>query len=109
MVEALIPRRILFGNPVAFNVSLSLDGEWITWIAPLEGVLNIWIAPRTRLHERRPVTRTRARPIEWRMWIRDGRQTLYMNDLNGDENYAGASYQIRAGRDELAALGLAGV
>lgn len=86
MATTLIPRKLLFGNPTAFDAKISPDGQWISWLAPVDGVLNIWVAPRSRLSERRPVTRTTGRPINWHGWSRDGRHLLYFNDENGDEN-----------------------
>jgi hypothetical protein len=41
----LIPRATLFGNPSRFQARLSPDGAWLTSLAPLEGVLNLWLAP----------------------------------------------------------------
>ena len=39
----LIPRKILFGNPKLTSPRLSPDGKRIAYLAPNEGVLNIWI------------------------------------------------------------------
>ena len=41
----LIPRRVLFGNPERISPHLSPDGNRLAWIAPHEGVLNVWVAP----------------------------------------------------------------
>ena len=41
----LIPRVALFGNPSRHQARISPDGEWLTWLAPFEGVLNVWLAP----------------------------------------------------------------
>src|SRR5262249_9686716 len=41
----LIPRALLFGNPTQTQGRVSPDGKWISWIAPRDGVLNIWVAP----------------------------------------------------------------
>jgi len=38
---SLIPRAALFGNPSRFQARVSPDGEWLTWLAPFEGVLNV--------------------------------------------------------------------
>lgn len=86
MDQSLIPRRHLFGNPTALDAKISPDGTWLSWIAPVEGVLNLWIAPRGRLGERQPVTRTTGRPITWHSWSYDSRHLIYFNDQNGDEN-----------------------
>jgi len=44
MVE-LIPRKVLFGNPERVSPRLSPDGTRLAWIAPNDGVLNVWLAP----------------------------------------------------------------
>ncbi|SCB15519.1 acylaminoacyl-peptidase [Rhizobium multihospitium] len=84
--QTLIPRKLLFGNASAFGGRLSPDGRWLTWIAPFEGVLNIWIAPTGEPQAGEPLTRTRGRPITWQDWTPDGRFVMFVNDENGDEN-----------------------
>ncbi len=44
MVE-LIPRQVLFGNPERVSPYISPDGSRLAWVAPHEGVLNVWVAP----------------------------------------------------------------
>ena len=44
----LIPRRVFFGNPDRAQVTISPDGEHLAWLAPRDGVLNVWVAPRER-------------------------------------------------------------
>ncbi len=41
----LIPRSVLFGNPERTAPRISPDGNSLAWIAPLDGVLNVWVAP----------------------------------------------------------------
>ena len=41
----LISRETLFGNPVRSGGKLSPDGKWLAWMAPHEGVMNVWLAP----------------------------------------------------------------
>src|SRR6516165_9813837 len=41
----LIPRELLFGNPDRAAARMSHDGKWLSWLAPVDGVLNIWVAP----------------------------------------------------------------
>src|SRR2546429_662439 len=41
----LIPREVLFGNPERVSPDISPDGSQLAWIAPLDGVLNVWVAP----------------------------------------------------------------
>src|SRR6185436_13608117 len=41
----LIPREVLFGNPERISPHISPDGRRLAWIAPRDGVLNVWVAP----------------------------------------------------------------
>ena len=41
----LIPRDVLFGNPERISPHISPDGTRLAWIAPRDGVLNVWVAP----------------------------------------------------------------
>src|SRR5689334_13735056 len=59
----LIPRGVLFGNPQRTGVRISPDGKRLSWAAPRNGVLNLWVAPVGALDQARPITNDRARPI----------------------------------------------
>ena len=48
----LIPRKVLFGNPERISPQISPDGTRLAWIAPREGVLNVWVAPIGNLWRR---------------------------------------------------------
>jgi hypothetical protein len=45
---ALLPRRLIFGDPERSIVRISPDGTRIAFRAPVGGVLNLWVAPRGR-------------------------------------------------------------
>lgn len=83
----LIPRAALFGNPSRTNGQISPDGKWLSWLAPLDGVLNIWLAPAARPDEARAMTQATQRPIREYMWAPDSRSLLYIQDRDGDENF----------------------
>jgi dipeptidyl aminopeptidase/acylaminoacyl peptidase len=84
---ALIPRRALFGNPDRASVQISPDGTHLAWLAPLDGVLNVWVAPRQDPDAARPVTRDTGRGIRSYLWAYTGGHLLYVQDKNGDENW----------------------
>jgi hypothetical protein len=44
----LIPLEVLFGHPQRIEPSISPDGTQLGWIAPHDGVLNVWAAPVNR-------------------------------------------------------------
>ncbi len=81
----LIPRTVLFGNPDRDQVLLSPDGAYLSFVAPHDGVLNIWVAPPTDPTQARPVTRDRGRGIRSYRWAYTGRHILFVQDENGDE------------------------
>lgn len=83
----LIDRAKLFGNPTKAAGTLSPDGKWLSWIAPRDGVLNIWVAPAADLDGARPITAEKIRPIRQHFWAPDSRSVLYVQDKGGDENF----------------------
>ncbi|MFK7697770.1 S9 family peptidase [Paenibacillus sp. HJGM_3] len=82
----LIPREILFGNPDKTQARLSPDGEYISYLAPDEGVLNIWVG-RAGEHTSEPITHDRDRGIRWYFWGYDNKHILYGQDAGGNENW----------------------
>ncbi|MGN3973869.1 S9 family peptidase [Tsuneonella sp. SYSU-LHT278] len=83
----LIPREVLFGNPTRSAGRLSPDGKWLSWLAPRDGVLNVWIAPSGNPDAARPMTAATERPIRQYFWAPDSRSLLYIQDKGGDENF----------------------
>jgi len=83
----LIPRSVLFGNPERAGVQISPDGKHLSWLAPVDGVLNIWVAPVDKLEQARAITSDKARPIYQYFWAFTNQHVLYMQDTAGDENF----------------------
>jgi dipeptidyl aminopeptidase/acylaminoacyl peptidase len=92
----LIPRSVLFGNPERTFPRLSPDGSRLAWIAPDDGVLNVWVAPLRADPGRgdavdwaaaQVVTDDRDRGIRMFTWAHDARHLLYIQDTGGDENW----------------------
>ena len=90
MVE-LIPRSVLFGNPERISPRISPDGTRLAWIAPRDGVLNVWVAPigadGADWAAAQAVTEDTDRGVRVFVWGRDGRHVLYLQDVGGDENW----------------------
>ncbi len=87
MAVPLIPRAHLFGNPSRVSAEISPDGRQVSFLAPLEGVLNVWVGPAEDLEAARPVTRDRLRGIRFHAWLADARHVLWIQDEGGDENW----------------------
>jgi dipeptidyl aminopeptidase/acylaminoacyl peptidase len=83
----LIPRGVLFGNPERAAVRISPDGKTLSWLAPRDGVLNVWVAPVGRLDQARAVTSDTKRPIRRYRWAYTSKHILYLQDAAGDENF----------------------
>ena len=89
----LIPRQVLFGNPERVSPRLSPDGTQLAWIAPSDGVLNVWVAPASRgepgvdWSAAAVVTDDTDRGIRQFAWAHDDRHLLYLQDAGGDENW----------------------
>ena len=83
----VIPRATLFGNPERTQARLSPDGKYISFVAPRDGVLNVWVAPAGDLAAAKPVTNDRKRGIRQHFWAYDGAHVLYLQDQGGDENW----------------------
>lgn len=87
MPHDLIPRAHLFGNPVRISTRISPDGRCLAWLAPLDGVLNIWIAPIDAPEQARAVTADRKRGIHIFQWTYREDCLVYLQDEAGDENF----------------------
>ena len=42
---SLIPRRLLFAAPERARLTISPDGKLIAFLGPVDGILNVWLAP----------------------------------------------------------------
>lgn len=87
MIPPLIPRRTLFGNPDRTMVRISPDSRYISYLAPVDGVLNVWVGPADRLDQAQPVTNDRSRGVRSYAWVHTGRHLIYLQDFDGDENW----------------------
>jgi len=108
MPAPLTPRSLLFGNPTRTWPTLSHDGRLISYLAPVDGVLNVWAGPANDIAAARPITHDRKRGIRAHFWAFDGETILYLQDLEGDENWQ--VYAIdHAGKEARSLTPLAGV
>lgn len=85
--DALIPRAAIFGNPDRSAAQVSPDGKWISFTAPRDGVMNVYVAPFGNMGAAKPVTNSTDRPVRQYFWSADSTHILYLNDKGGDENF----------------------
>lgn len=83
----LISRQLLFGNPDKITVKLSPDGANISYLAPSNGVLNVWVGPVTAPLTAQAVTHDTGRGISSYGWAYTNQHILYIQDQKGDENW----------------------
>ncbi|MEM7780169.1 MAG: S9 family peptidase [Pseudomonadota bacterium] len=95
----LISREALFGNPTKAQGRLSPDGAYLSWLAPKDDVLNIYLAPRDDLDAAKAITSSTDRPIRSHFWAPDGKSVLYIQDKGGDENFLLYSIEVATGEE----------
>lgn len=95
---ALIPREVLFGNPQRTQPKISPDGERLAYLAPVNGVLNVWVGTAGG-DDFRPVTKDTIRGIRAYLWAEDDRHILYLQDRGGDEDWR--LYSVDPGSGEI--------
>jgi dipeptidyl aminopeptidase/acylaminoacyl peptidase len=95
----LIARAALFGNPERTQARLSPDGRYISFLAPKDGVLNVWLAPFSDLQAAKPITDDKTRGIREHYWAQTGCHVLYAQDEGGDENWRVLSVDVESGNE----------
>ena len=94
----LVPRETFFGDPDVAWAQLSFDGASVAYIAPVDGVRNLWVAPIADPRAGRPVTRVTERPIGFFFqWAYTNRHLVFFEERDGDENWRASSVDIQDG------------
>ena len=83
----LIPRRVLYGNSERNFAKVSRDGRRLAFLAPVDGVMNVWTSPLEAVDQARPVTKDRVRGIPFYIWPYNPDYILHLQDTAGDENW----------------------
>lgn len=92
----LITRRALFDDADYASVTLSPDGWHLSWLAPVDGVRNLFVARIDDLASARPVTRVTDRNISlFYRWAQTNSHIIFFQDRDGDENWRASSVNIR--------------
>ena len=82
----VIPLRDFFRNPVGAAYQVSPGGDYISWQAPWENRLNVFVQPVDGSAEPRRLTDATKRDIAGYFWAAKD-QVVYLQDDGGDENF----------------------
>jgi dipeptidyl aminopeptidase/acylaminoacyl peptidase len=96
----LLAREVLFGNPERIAGQVSPDGRWLGYIAPRDGVLNVYVAPSETPDAAKPITNDRLRGIRLFTFAHTGNHVLYGQDVGGDENFQVFAVDLTSGADK---------
>src|SRR3954451_10296141 len=92
---ALVARRVFFDNPDYINVRVSPDGKTLAWLAPVDRVNNLFVAPIADPAASRAVTRVTGRSLpNFFAWAHTNRHLIFFRDRDGDENFRAYSVDI---------------
>ena len=94
----LIPREVLFGNPLKSSPQVSPDGKLLSYLAPLDNVMNVWVRTVGR-EDDRSVTKDNNRGIRIYFWAADSKHIIYLQDVGGNENWR--LYGVNLETDEI--------
>lgn len=97
--EPLIPRKVLFGNPDKSSLKISPNHQMISYLAPLNDILNVWVAPIDNPEKAVAVTNDTLRGIRTYFWSYNNEQILYLQDLGGDENWQLHAVNVKTKED----------
>jgi dipeptidyl aminopeptidase/acylaminoacyl peptidase len=94
----LLRRRLIFADPERSVVRISHDGTRVAFRAPVDGVLNLWVAPLDRIGDARPVTAVTDRNLgPWIVWMHDNRHVVFFREVAGDENWRACRVDLQTG------------
>jgi len=82
----LIPLEVLLGNPERVGARIAPDGKRLSYLAPLDGVMNVFVGDAGSGNER-PVTHDTDRGIQDYLWAHDDRHLMYVRDKDGSEDF----------------------
>ncbi len=94
----LVPRKAFFGNPEKARARLSPDGKQLAYVAPVKGVLNVWLGPAEDPAAAKPITFDTHRGIINFDWAFTSEHILYTQDKNGDEDNHVYSINLKTGK-----------
>ncbi|GJJ23372.1 S9 family peptidase [Mycolicibacterium mageritense] len=92
----LIPLAVLLGNPERAGAQISPDGRRLSYLAPVDGVLNVFVGDVGAGNDR-PVTFDTERGVQGYFWAHDNRHIIYVRDKDGSENFRVYDVDLESG------------
>ena len=93
-LPSMAPREVFFGNPVKAAPRISPDGKQLVYLAPSnENVLNVWVRTIGKTDDRM-ITHDTKRGIRIHFWAEDGKHEIYLQDVDGNENFHAYSTDV---------------
>jgi dipeptidyl aminopeptidase/acylaminoacyl peptidase len=93
----LINREVFFGNPDKAAARLSPDATRLSYLAAVDGVMNIWVGPADNPNAAKPITHDKKRGIQIYFWAYTNQHILYLQDKDGDEDWHVYSVDLKSG------------
>lgn len=91
----LLPLQLLLAPATNLAPLVSPDGRWISFLRPVDGAMNLFVAPSDSIGAARPVTTHTGRGLQpfdvsgnvLYRWTPDSRHLLFPQDRDGDEKW----------------------
>ena len=94
----LIPRWKFFSAPDYARVTISPDGAKIAYLAAVDGVLNVWVAPVADPKAGKALTKVTDRDVLTQLWwTGDSQHVVFCREQGGDENWQTHCVDIDSG------------
>ncbi len=85
--DKLIPRAMLFSDPQFTQVRISPNGKHLSYLAPHQGVLNVWVGDPKIPNSMHPISDNQKRGVASYFWAYNNRDILFIDDNEGNENW----------------------
>lgn len=96
--EQLIPRSLLFGDLHYSSIQISPDAQYLSFLAPHNGVLNIWAGQLNDLKTVKPITQNKKHGVSSYHWSYNNQSIIYFDDEGGNENWRCHRVDIQTGK-----------
>ena len=106
--DSLLPLATLLAPPTNEAPLLSPDGRWVSLLRPVDGALNLFVAPADSPAAARPLTHRSGRGLQaydvsgvpLARWTPDSRRILFPVDRDGDEKWNLHIVEIATGEEK---------